>query len=193
MLIGLVTTSPGALFLFCNFSPKLRHIRRYSLDSNIPRPPTTFSLQRPRSMLFERGTQHLSTTTSSSPPTTPPKLHVGSSAPGSLSHHVHHASWVENLRDLSKLHWISHAGSPQGVENAATEGEGVDEKDYVSTDTEAEARRDVSARRRERKRRRRKAEIYVGSSVPSHCTALTRAFNRLLAIFRPLSHGRRLF
>jgi hypothetical protein len=64
---------------------------------------------------------------------------------------------MENLRDLSKLHRIAHAG-----ENEATEGEGVDEKGYVSTDTETEARRDMSAWRRERKKRRRKAEIFVG-------------------------------
>jgi hypothetical protein len=69
---------------------------------------------------------------------------------------------MENLRDLSKLHWTAHAGSPQSAENGATEGESVDEKGYVSTDPEAEARRDMSARRRERKKRRHKAEIFVG-------------------------------
>jgi hypothetical protein len=74
---------------------------------------------------------------------------------------------MENLRDLSKLHWTAHAGSPQGAENAATESEGNDEKGYVSTDTETEARRDVNTKRRERKRRRRKAEIYVRFSAPS--------------------------
>lgn len=67
------------------------------------------------------------------------------------------------MRDLSKLPWIAHAGSLHSVENGATpEGEGVDEKGYVSTDTEAEAKRDVSTWRRERKKRRRKAEIFVG-------------------------------
>ena len=69
---------------------------------------------------------------------------------------------MENLRDLSKLHRIAHAGSLQSVENGTTEGGGVDEKGYVSTDTETDAKRDVSARRRERKKRRRKAEIFVG-------------------------------
>ena len=118
-------------------------------------------------MLIERGTRHRSSTTSSSPRTPPPHSHVGSSAPGSLPSHAHRASWVENLREVSKLHWTAHAGPPHGVENAETEGEGADEKDYVSTDTEAEARRDVSAWRREKKRRRRKAEIYVRFSAPS--------------------------
>ena len=100
---------------------------------------------------------------------------------------------MESLRDLSKLHWVAHAGYSQSGENVTTESEGIDEKGCVSTDTETEARRDVSARRRERKKRRRKAEIYVGFPVPFHCAALTQAPYRLLAISRLLSPGRRLF
>jgi hypothetical protein len=100
---------------------------------------------------------------------------------------------MENLRDLSKLHWIHPAGSPPDAHHGATESEGVDEKGYHSTDTEAEAKRDVNTWRRDRKKRRRKAEIYVRLSAPSHYTALTQASRRLLDIFRPLSPGRHLF
>lgn len=49
-----------------------------------------------------------------------------------------------------------------GTQNAATDKEAADEKGYLSTDTENEARRDVKTRKREGKRRRRMAEIYVG-------------------------------
>jgi hypothetical protein len=100
---------------------------------------------------------------------------------------------MENLRDLSKLHCIRHAGSPPDVHHRATESEGVDEKGYHSTDTEAEAKRDVNTWRRERKKRRRKAEIYVRFSVHSHYTAMTQASRRLLDIFRLLSPGRPSF
>lgn len=99
---------------------------------------------------------------------------------------------MENLRDLSKLHWIHRAGSPPDTHHGATESEGVTEKGYNSTDTEAEVKRDVNTWRRERKKRRRKAEIYVRFSVPSHYTTLTQV-SRLLDIFRLLSLGRRLF
>jgi hypothetical protein len=146
-------------FLFCTSSPNLKAFLRYSLDGNISRPPAAVSSQRPRSMLSEPGTQHHSTTASSSS-----NSHVDSSAHGSPSPHVHHASWMENL---PKLHWPAHAGAPHGAENAATESERVDEKGYVSTDTEAEAKRDVSTWKRERKKRRRKAEIYVRFSALS--------------------------
>lgn len=145
-------------------------------------------------MLFEAGTQHHHSTTSSSSQTnTPPNAHPDSSAHGSPPHHVHHAGWMENLRDLSKLHCIRHAGSPPDVHHRATESEGVDEKGYHSTDTEAEAKRDVNTWRRERKKRRRKAEIYVRFSVHSHYTAMTQASRRLLDIFRLLSPGRPSF
>jgi hypothetical protein len=100
---------------------------------------------------------------------------------------------MENLRDLSKLHWIHHADSPPDAHHGATENEGVDEKGYHSTDTDVEAKRDLNTWRRERKKRRRKAEIYVRFSVPSHYVALTQASRRLLDIFRLLSPGRRLF
>ena len=135
-------------------------------------------------MLFESGTQHHQTTTLSPQTATSPKSRVDSSTPGSPSPHVHHTRWMESLRDLSKLHWIAHAGSHQGAESAAIESEGVDEKGYVSTDTEPEARRDVSNWRRERKRRRRKAEIYVGGfcSIPLH-----RSDSSILQITRHIS------
>jgi hypothetical protein len=181
-------------FRFVNVSLKLRSFRRYSLDNNIPKASTTLSSQRPRSILSEAGTQHRHSTTSSSSQTnTPPNAHPDSSAHGSPPHHVHHAGWMENLRDLSKLHWIHPAGSPPDAHHGATESEGVDEKGYHSTDTEAEAKRDVNTWRRDRKKRRRKAEIYVRLSAPSHYTALTQASRRLLDIFRPLSPGRHLF
>ena len=181
-------------FCFVNFSLKLRAFRRYSLDSNIPEASTALSSQRPRSMLFEAGThQHHSTTSSSSQTDTPPNVHPDSSAHGLPPHHVHHAGWMENLRDLSKLRWNHPAGSLPDTHHRATASEGVDEKGYHSTDTEAEAKRDVNTGRRDRKKRRRKAEIYVRFSVPSHYTALTQASRRLLDIFRLLSPGRRLF
>lgn len=100
---------------------------------------------------------------------------------------------MENLRDISKLHWSHHAGSPSDAHHDATESEGAHEKGYHSTDTEAEEKRDVNAWRRERKKRRRKAEIYVRSVVPSHYTPLTRGSGRSLDTFRLLSPGRRLF
>jgi hypothetical protein len=167
----------GALrFCFVNFSFKLRAFRRYFLDSNVPKASTAFSLQRPRSMLSEAGTQHYHSPTSSCSQTnTPPNAHPDSSAHGSPPHHVH------------------HAGSPADAHYGATESQGVDEKGYQSTDTEAEAKRDGNTWRRERKKRRRKAEIYVRFSVPSHYTALAQASRRLLDIFRLLSPGRRLF
>ena len=65
--------------------------------------------------------------------------------------------WSESLRDLSKF---GHIGSP-GAQNEATDKEGLDEKGYLSTDTENGAKRDVRTRKREGKKRRRKAEIYV--------------------------------
>lgn len=145
-------------------------------------------------MLFEAGTQnHHSTTSSSSQTNTPPNAQPDFSAPGLPPQYVHHAGWMENLRDLSKLHRIRHAGSPPNAHHGATESEGVDEKGYHSTDTEAEAKRDLNTWRRERKKRRRKAEIYVRFSVPSRCTSLTQASRRLLDIFRLLFPGRPLF
>lgn len=144
------------------------HLSRYSLDNNIPKASTTLSSQRPRSILSEAGTQHRHSTTSSSSQTnTPPNAHPDSSAHGSPPHHVHHAGWMENLRDLSKLHWIHPAGSPPDAHHGATESEGVDEKGYHSTDTEAEAKRDVNTWRRDRKKRRRKAEIYITRHISS--------------------------
>lgn len=180
-------------FLLCYLLLKLIAFRRYSLDGNIPNASTAFPLQRPRSMLFEVGTQHhRSTTSSSSPTNTPPNAHPDSSARGSPLHHVRNVGWVENLRDLSKLHWIHRASSPPDAHHGATESESVQEKGYHSTDTEAEAKRDVNTWRREKKKRRRKAEIYVRISVPSHHTTDSGA-PRLLDIFRLLSPDRRLF
>ncbi len=115
-------------------------------------------------MLFEAGTQHHHSTTSSSRTASPPNSRPGSSAHGSPPHHVHHAGWMENLRDLSKR--IHHAGSSPGAHHGASESEGIDEKGYHSADTEVEAKRDVNTWRRERKKRRRKAEIYVRFSSP---------------------------
>lgn len=165
----------GALrFCSVNFFLKLRTFQRYFLDNNIP---NASSFQTPRSILFEAGTQHHhhSTTSSSSQANTPPNAHPDCSAPGSPPHHVY------------------HSGSSTDAHHGATESEGVDEKGYHSTDTEAEGKRDGNTWRRERKKRRRKAEIYVRFSVPSHYTALTQASCRLLDIFRLLSPGRRLF
>lgn len=65
------------------------------------------------------------------------------------------------MRDLSKGGLIGHTGSATSAQNAATDKEGVDEKGYLSTDTENEARRHVKTRKRVDKKRRRKAEIYV--------------------------------
>ncbi|KAI0280636.1 hypothetical protein BGY98DRAFT_1088820 [Russula aff. rugulosa BPL654] len=139
------------------FSLKLRYFRRYSLENNIPRASTVFPLQRSRSMLFEAGTQHHQSPTSSSQTNTPPNAHPDHSARG----------WMENLRDLSKLHWYRHAGSPPDAHHDATESEGVHEKGYHSTDTEVEGKRDVNTWRRERKKRRRKAEIYITRHISS--------------------------
>lgn len=72
------------------------------------------------------------------------------------------------MRDLSKGGLSGHTGSVMAAQNAATDREGVDEKGYLSTDTENEARRDVRTWKREGKKRRRKAEIYVGfPSLPA--------------------------
>jgi len=81
---------------------------------------------------------------------------VDSFASVSLPGLAHFGRWPDSLRDLSKGGLSGHTSA----QNAATDKEGVDEKGYLSTDTEA--RRDVKTRKREGKRRRRKAEIYVG-------------------------------
>lgn len=181
-------------FCFVTLSLELRTFQRYSLDGDIPNASTAFPLQRRRSILSEASTQYRqSTTASSSQTNTPPNAHADSSARGSPPHHVHHAGWKENLRDLSKLHWINRAGSPPIAHHDATESEGVHEKGYNSTDTEVEAKRDVNPWKRERRKRRRKAEIYVKFSDPSHYTTLTRASHRLLDTYRLLSPGRRSF
>ena len=69
----------------------------------------------------------------------------------------HFERWSESLRDLSKF---GHIG-PSGTQNKVTDKEDLDEKAYLSTDTENGAKRDVRTRKREGKKRRRKAEIYV--------------------------------
>jgi hypothetical protein len=83
---------------------------------------------------------------------------VDSSASVSLPGLAHFGKWPECLRDLSKG---GHTDSLIGAQNAAIDKEVVDEKGYLSTDTENEARRDVKTRKREGKRRRRMAKIYV--------------------------------
>ena len=195
MSSGLGTISHGEriAFWFVYVSLNLRNFRRYSLDNNFPEASTAHSSQRPRSMLSEAVTQnHQSTTSSSSKTNTPPNAQPDFSTRDSPPQYVHHAGWMENLRDLSKLHRIRLAGSPSDAHHGATESEGVDEKGYHSTETEADAKRDLNSWRRERKKRRHKAEIYVRFSAPSRIS-LTQASRRLLDIFRLLSPGRPLF
>ena len=108
-------------------------------------------------MLFEASVQHHSYPSSASQTPTHASPHVKPFDSVSSPRLGHFERWSENLRDLSK---IGHIGS-SGAQNGATYKEGSDEKAYLSTDTENEAKRDVRTRRREGKRRRRKAEIYV--------------------------------
>jgi len=106
-------------------------------------------------MLFESSSQRQSASTSQTPTHTTPQ------DPSPPPAHTHHSKWTEGLYDLFQRGWIGHPGHSPGVENTASHSDGFDEKGYLSTSTENEARRDVSSWRRERKKRRRKAEIYV--------------------------------
>ncbi|KAI9461872.1 hypothetical protein F5148DRAFT_1276653 [Russula earlei] len=143
------------------------HLSRYSLDSHVPKAPPSASSKRPRSMLSEAGSQHQSASSSPSQTPTHPNLHFDAvpSESASLPPHGHHTTWAENWRDLSKR-GINHARhSPDA--HMATNSEGLDEKGYLTTDTENEARRDLRTWRRERKKRRRKAEIYITRHISS--------------------------
>lgn len=84
-----------------------------------------------------------------SPHVQPP--HSASPAHGTL------AKLTETLRELPKRGRISHPGTS----HTATDSDGGDEKEDLSTDTENDKRRDSAAWRRDKKKRRRKAEIYV--------------------------------
>jgi hypothetical protein len=161
------------------------------MDSTSHRASTIFSSQRPpQSLLFEASEQqhHLSSSASQTPNHTSPHINPFASVP----HFGHSERWSESLGDLSKNGWVGHTGSLR-AQNTANDKESLDEKAYLSTDTENEARRDARIRRRGDKKRRRKTEIYV--SFPFLPAALHKLnkIDRSLAIFRHSSLARRSF
>ena len=162
------------------------------MDSTSHRASTDFSSQRPQSLLFEASEQqHLSSSSASQTPnhTSP---HVNSFASVSLPHLGHFERWSESLRDLSKNGWVGHTGSLR-AQDTANDKESFDEKAYLSTDTENEARRDARLRRRGDKKRRRKTEIYVSFLFLPAARHKLNKTDRLHAIFRHSCLARRSF
>jgi hypothetical protein len=138
------------------------HLSRYSLDGGVPTAPQHPPPQRPRSALSNGGTQHQLSSSSSffqSPHTNPHAQppHSASPAHGTL------AKLTETLCELPKRGRISHPGTSR----TATDSEGGDEKEDLSTDTENDKRRDAAGRRRDKNKRRRKAEIYITRHISS--------------------------
>ncbi|KAH9058082.1 hypothetical protein EDB87DRAFT_1685728 [Lactarius vividus] len=166
---SLITSTTGTLVgaaapTHSSIAPDIKrpgyHLSRYSLDGSVRTAPRHTPQDRPRSMLSEGGMQHRSS--SSSPRTTPhaqPTHSASPSTPGPL------AKWTETLRDLPKRGRISHPGRS----HTATDSEGGDEKEGLSTDTEddGDKRRDAATWRRDKKKRRRKAEIYITRHISS--------------------------
>jgi hypothetical protein len=140
------------------------HLSRYSLDGGVPTAPQHPPPQRPRSVLANGGTQHQLSSSSSSffqfPSHASPHGQQPHSAP---SAHGTLAKLTETLRELPKRGRISHPGTS----HTATDSEGGDEKEDLSTDTENDKRRDSAARRRDKNKRRRKAEIYITRHISS--------------------------
>ncbi|KAH9049767.1 hypothetical protein EDB83DRAFT_2507273 [Lactarius deliciosus] len=163
---SLITSTTGTLVgaaapAHSSIAPDIKrpgyHLSRYSLDGGVRTAPLNPPQERPRSMFFNGGMQHRSS--SSSPRTGPhaqPTQSASPSSPGPL------AKWTETLRDLPKRGRISHPG-------LATDSEGGDEKEGQSTDTEDDndKRRGAATWRRDKKKRRRKAEIYITRHISS--------------------------